>query len=298
MLSIKEEFMDLHYLKIFYEVAKEKSFTKAANRLFINQSAVSIQVKKFEEILNTKLFDRSSKKIRLTYTGEALYKMAEDIFNKVQRTEKEINRIIKLGKAKIIIGSTSIIGDPLLPRLMEEFGHSHNEIEYEIKISDKVILLKELKEGELDIALVDEEHIIDPNLDVITVEKVPYVLITSNKDISIENISEYPLITRTNVPNNSKAINYLEDKYNFIFEHKISVLGSLEVIKGMVKKDIANVILPYYSVSKEILNGTFKIVEELEEIKDGYQLVITKDKANLTPIIKFLNFMSHYKING
>jgi len=290
--------MDLHYLKIFYEVAKEKSFTKAANRLFINQSAVSIQVKKFEEILNTKLFDRSSKKIRLTYTGEALYKMAEDIFNKVQRTEKEINRIIKLGKAKIIIGSTSIIGDPLLPRLMEEFGHSHNEIEYEIKISDKVILLKELKEGEIDIALVDEEHIIDPNLDVITVEKVPYVLITSNKDISIENISEYPLITRTNVPNNSKAINYLEDKYNFIFENKISVLGSLEVIKGMVKKDIANVILPYYSVSKEILNGTFKIVEELEEIKDGYQLVITKDKANLTPIIKFLNFMSHYKING
>ncbi|WP_163468263.1 LysR family transcriptional regulator [Fusobacterium sp. IOR10] len=290
--------MDLHYLKIFYEVAKEKSFTKAANRLFINQSAVSIQVKKFEEILNTKLFDRSSKKIRLTYTGEALYKMAEDIFNKVQRTEKEINRIIKLGKAKIIIGSTSIIGDPLLPRLMEEFGHSHNEIEYEIKISDKVILLKELKEGEIDIALVDEEHIIDPNLDVITVEKVPYVLITSNKDISIENISEYPLITRTNVPNNTKAINYLEDKYNFIFENKISVLGSLEVIKGMVKKDIANVILPYYSVSKEILNGTFKIVEELEEIKDGYQLVITKDKANLTPIIKFLNFMSHYKING
>jgi len=290
--------MDLHYLKIFYEVAKEKSFTKAANRLFINQSAVSIQVKKFEEILNTKLFDRSSKKIRLTYTGEALYKMAEDIFNKVQRTEKEINRIIKLGKAKIIIGSTSIIGDPLLPRLMEEFGHSHNEIEYEIKISDKLILLKELKEGEIDIALVDEEHIIDPNLDVITVEKVPYVLITSNKDISIENISEYPLITRTNVPNNTKAINYLEDKYNFIFENKISVLGSLEVIKGMVKKDIANVILPYYSVSKEILNGTFKIVEELEEIKDGYQLVITKDKANLTPIIKFLNFMSHYKING
>ena len=39
--------------------------------------------------------------------------MAEDIFNKVQRAEKEINRIIKLGKAKIVIGATSIIGDPL-----------------------------------------------------------------------------------------------------------------------------------------------------------------------------------------
>ena len=59
--------MDLHYLRIFYEVACEKSFTKAANKLFINQSAVSIQVKKFEDMLNTKLFDRSSKKIKLTW---------------------------------------------------------------------------------------------------------------------------------------------------------------------------------------------------------------------------------------
>ena len=54
--------MDLHYLEIFYEVAKAKSFTKAAEKLFINQSAVSIQVKKFEDILKVKLFDRSSKK--------------------------------------------------------------------------------------------------------------------------------------------------------------------------------------------------------------------------------------------
>ena len=66
--------MDLHYLEIFYEVAKAKSFTKAAEKLFINQSAVSIQVKKFEDILKVKLFDRSSKKIKLTYTGETLYK--------------------------------------------------------------------------------------------------------------------------------------------------------------------------------------------------------------------------------
>lgn len=54
--------MDLHYLKIFYEVAKEKSFTKASRNLFINQSAVSIQIKRFEELINAKLFDRSTKK--------------------------------------------------------------------------------------------------------------------------------------------------------------------------------------------------------------------------------------------
>ena len=66
--------MDLHYLEIFYEVAKAKSFTKAAEKLFINQSAVSIQVKKFEDILKVKLFDRSSKKLSLLIQGKLCIK--------------------------------------------------------------------------------------------------------------------------------------------------------------------------------------------------------------------------------
>ncbi len=382
--------MDLHYLKIFYEVAKEKSFTKAATKLYINQSAVSIQIKKFEELLNAKLFDRSSKKIRLTYTGEALYRMAEDIFNKVQRAEKEINRIIKLGKAKIIIGSTSIIGDPLLPKLMKEFSEEYPEIEYEIQISDKPTLLKTLKEGGIDIALVDEEHIVDPNLDIITVEKVPYYLITSDENINptllktlkeggidialvdeehivdpnldiitvekvpyylitsdeninitnvadyplisrnnvpnnlkainfleekyqivekvpyylitsdeninITNVADYPLISRNNVPNNLKAINFLEEKYQINFDNRIIVQGSLQIIKGMVKNKLANVILPYYAIDKEIKNGEFKVIEEIVDVKDGYQVIVTKDKNTLVPIIKFLNFISSYKL--
>ena len=69
--------LDLHYLEIFYEVAKAKSFTKAAEKLYINQSAVSIQVKKFEDILKVKLFDRSSKKIKLTYIGH--YNLEENL---------------------------------------------------------------------------------------------------------------------------------------------------------------------------------------------------------------------------
>lgn len=66
--------VDLHYLEIFYEVAKAKSFTKAAEKLFINQSAVSIQVKKFEDILKVKLFDRSSKKLSLLIQGKLCIK--------------------------------------------------------------------------------------------------------------------------------------------------------------------------------------------------------------------------------
>ncbi len=287
--------LDLHYLRIFYEVAKEKSFTKAANKLYINQSAVSIQVKKFEEILNSKLFDRSSKKIKLTYTGEALYKMAEEIFEKVKRAEKEIERVINLDKAKISIGATSVIGEPLLPLLMKNFISFHEEIEYDITIASKEWLLKLLKEGELDILLIDEEHITDPNLEVITVGDVPYVLVGTKGGQKLESISKEPLISRKNIYNNDKAISFLEDKNHICFNTRIPVLGNLGVIKGMIKEGIGNVILPYYAVAKEIHSNEFKLIKTIDEVTDSYQIVITKDKRNLAHIIKFINFVKNFK---
>ncbi|ERT69558.1 hypothetical protein HMPREF0202_00586 [Cetobacterium somerae ATCC BAA-474] len=288
--------LDLHYLRIFYEVAKEKSFTKAANKLYINQSAVSIQVKKFEEILNSKLFDRSSKKIKLTYTGEALFKMAEEIFEKVKRAEKEMERIINLDKAKISIGATSVIGEPLLPLLMKDFISLHDEIEYDITISTKAWLLKLLKEGELDILLIDEEHITDPNLEVITVGSVPYILVGTKNTQKLETVSKEPLISRKNIYNNDKAISHLEDKNHICFNTKIPVLGNLGVIKGMVKEGIGNVILPYYAVYKEIQSDEFKVIRTIDEVTDSYQIVITKDKKNLAHIIKFINFVKNFKL--
>ena len=288
--------MDLHYLEIFYEVAKAKSFTKAADKLFINQSAVSIQVKKFEDILKVKLFDRSSKKIKLTYVGETLYKMAEDIFEKVKRAEKEITRVIEVDRARISIGASSIIAEPLLPSLMKDFSSAYEEIEYNVTISNKEHLLKLLKEGELDIIIIDSEHIIDSNLEIISIEKVPYVLISSQNYSNPEDIEKDPIITRNTIHNNNKAIEIIEDRYGINFNTKINVVGNLEVIKGMVREGIGNVILPYYAVYKDIKKGDFKVISKIDEVKDGYELIITKDKKDLSQIAKFINIVKSHKI--
>ncbi|WP_405352923.1 LysR family transcriptional regulator [Fusobacterium vincentii] len=288
--------MDLHYLEIFYEVAKAKSFTKAAEKLFINQSAVSIQVKKFEDILKVKLFDRSSKKIKLTYIGETLYKMAEDIFEKVKRAEKEISRVIEVDRARISIGASSIIAEPLLPSLMKDFSSAHEEIEYNITISNKEHLLKLLKEGDLDIIIIDSEHIVDSNLEIISIEKGPYVLISSQTYSNVEDIEKDAIITRNTIPNNNKAIEVIEDRYGISFNTKINVVGNLEVIKGMVREGVGNVILPYYAVYKDIKKGNFKVISKIDEVKDGYELIITKDKKDLSQITKFINIVKNHKI--
>ena len=288
--------MDLHYLEIFYEVAKAKSFTKAAEKLFINQSAVSIQVKKFEDILKVKLFDRSSKKNKLTYIGETLYKMAEDIFEKVKRAEKEISRVIEVDRARIAIGASSIIAEPLLPSLMKDFSSAHEEIEYNVTISNKEHLLKLLKEGELDVIIIDSQHITDSNLEIVSIEKGPYVLISSQAYLNVEDIEKDPIITRNTIPNNNKAIEVIEDRYGINFSTKINVVGNLEVIKGMVREGVGNVILPYYAVYKDIKKGDFKVISKVDEVKDGYELIITKDKKDLSQITKFINIVKNHKI--
>ncbi|WP_339126938.1 LysR family transcriptional regulator [Fusobacterium nucleatum] len=295
-MSLGVIILDLHYLEIFYEVAKAKSFTKAAEKLFINQSAVSIQVKKFEDILKVKLFDRSSKKIKLTYIGETLYKMAEDIFEKVKRAEKEISRVIEVDRARIAIGASSIIAEPLLPSLMKDFSSAHEEIEYNVTISNKEHLLKLLKEGELDVIIIDSQHITDSNLEIVSIEKGPYVLISSQAYLNVEDIEKDPIITRNIIPNNNKAIEVIEDKYGINFSTKINVVGNLEVIKGMVREGVGNVILPYYAVYKDIKKGDFKVISKVDEVKDGYELIITKDKKDLSQITKFINIVKNHKI--
>ncbi|ASG26731.1 LysR family transcriptional regulator [Fusobacterium nucleatum] len=295
-MSLGVIILDLHYLEIFYEVAKAKSFTKAAEKLFINQSAVSIQVKKFEDILKVKLFDRSSKKIKLTYIGETLYKMAEDIFEKVKRAEKEISRVIEVNRARIAIGASSIIAEPLLPSLMKDFSSAHEEIEYNVTISNKEHLLKLLKEGELDVIIIDSQHITDSNLEIVSIEKGPYVLISSQAYLNVEDIEKDPIITRNTIPNNNKAIEVIEDRYGINFSTKINVVGNLEVIKGMVREGVGNVILPYYAVYKDIKKGDFKVISKVDEVKDGYELIITKDKKDLSQITKFINIVKNHKI--
>ena len=289
--------MDLHYLRIFYEVATERSFTKAANKLFINQSAVSIQVKKFEDMLNTKLFDRTSKKIKLTYSGEVLFKVAEEIFQKVKRAEKEIEKIVLFDKAKITIGATHMIGEHLLPRIMKDFTKAHPEVEFDLVIKERESLLKELKEGKVDMVLMGTYYIKDTELEVIDIAIYPFVIVGREKIEDIQKLTEQKLIMRDDSPLTLKNIAMFEKKNEFTLDNRILVSGSIETMKNLVKEGLGYTVLPYYCVSKEVESNEFFVLEDFAENKDGYQIVVTKDRADNAESKKFVKYVkNNFKI--
>lgn len=288
--------MDLHYLRIFYEVAKEKSFTRAANNLYINQSAVSIQVKKFENNLDVELFDRSGKKIKMTYAGEVLFKTAEEIFQKVKRAEKELEKVILYKQGKISIGATHIVGEPFLPKILREFKFVYPGIKFDIHIQERDILLKMLKEGRIDVVLMGDFYVKEKNLLVMPINDYPFALLYNREIEDIKMLQELPLIGRDDSIMLEKNIDYLEKKHGVQLRERITVNGSVETIKNLVIEGLGYTILPYYSVHKQLENKELKLLMDLTEFKNGYQAVITEDKVENEEINKFLAFIKDFRI--
>ena len=117
--------MTLDGLEYIYAIYQERSFSKAAQRLYITQPALSNKVKKVEERLKTPLFDRSTNPIRLTPAGEAYIKAAKQIMAVEKEFEEELHALSTERSGSITIGSSAFFCAHVLPELAAEFQEKH-----------------------------------------------------------------------------------------------------------------------------------------------------------------------------
>ena len=288
--------MDIHHLKIFYEASNEKSFTKAAKKLYISQSAVSIQIKKLEHTLGLQLIERNSKNFKLTFAGKELFRMSRDIFEKISRMENEMRKILQYKKGKISIGATHNIGEPVLPGIMIEFRKNNPEIEFDLYIKNKESLVKHLKEGTVDIALMEEYFIEDKEIKVIETEEYPFVVVSGTEVRDYRELIDIPLLKRNTMLTN-KYLDLFEKIIGFNLDKRISINGSIETMKNLIKNGLGFAVLPYYSVYEEIKKGTLKVIYSFEKSEDKFQIVFIRENEEKEGITKFVEFLESYKIN-
>lgn len=287
--------MDIHHLKIFFEACNEKSFTKAAKKLYISQSAVSIQIKKLEHTLGLQLIERNSKNFKLTFAGKELFKMSQDVFERISRMENEMKKILQYKKGKISIGATHNIGEPILPRIMIEFRKKFPEIEFDLYIKNKESLVKHLKEGTVDIALMEEYFIEDKEIKVIETDEYPFVVVTSVDVESYEDLKEVSLLKRDTLLT-TKYLDFFEKIIGFNLEKRIAVNGSIETMKNLLKQGLGFAILPYYSVYEEVEKGILKTIHSFEKSEDRFQIVLIRENEDKEGISKFVEFLKNYEI--
>jgi DNA-binding transcriptional LysR family regulator len=153
---------DFVKMETFLTVVRERSFSKASAKLGISQPAVTQQIKYIEKYLDSKIIERKKNGIRLTTTGDDLYKVAVRLEKCVLSAETDTLKIIDK-KITFRLGASFTIGNYVLPGecLNTLKDAINNDIRIDIEVSDRVV--KMLKDRKLDLGLI-EAHIIDENL--------------------------------------------------------------------------------------------------------------------------------------
>ncbi len=150
---------NLNNYKVFYNVAKYKSLSKAAEKLYISQPAISKSISKLEEGLEIKLFDRTSKGVMLTEEGEILYNHIEKAFESIIKGEDEIKKIGELGIGQLRIGVSTSLCKHILLDYLKGFITMNPHIKVIIDCHSTINTIKLLQEEKIDIGLICETDI-------------------------------------------------------------------------------------------------------------------------------------------
>lgn len=261
--------LDLY--KVFCQVGKSKSFSKASKELYMTQPAVSQAIMQLEGELDIRLFNRTSKGVTLTNEGSLLYEYVNSAINLINVGEEKILEFkdLTIGELKIGVGDT--ISKYFLLPYLEEFHNRYPNLKFKIINGTTLELCALIKSGEIDIAICNLP-IDDPSLEFITCGEVRDIFVCgekykdlTKKKISLEEMVKYPLIF---LEPNSNSRKYVE---NFMLSNGIKIspefeLGSFDLLLEFAKINlgIACVVKEF---SKDYLEqGLLYEVKVLEEI--------------------------------
>jgi len=253
----------LDQLKILQMVSSQESFKKAAEKLYISQPAVSLQIQSLEKQLNTALFYRDKRKARLTETGQLLVKYCNRILNLCEETCRAITELQTLESGTLVIGASQTTGTYLMPRLIGIFRHKYPQISVELQIHSTRKISWGVAQGQIDLAIVGGEipKELDKTLDVTSYaeDELALILPKSHPFSSLDYIQKEdlyrlrfialdPQSTIRNMIENTLIENGIDSRY-FKIEME---LNSIEAIKNAVQSGLGAAFVSVSAISKEL----------------------------------------------
>lgn len=260
--------MDLHQLQAFEAVARERSFTRAAESLFLTQPAVTRQIAALEAELRTRLFDRLGRSVQLTASGEALHRYAEAIVRLTREAEQAVAEIGTGAAGRLSVGASSTLATYVLPPLLRAFRETHPNVELGIHTGVSADVLDMVRAGRVDVGLVTSgESIRDPLLvptvlaDYETRVVVPpgHALVQSDRAATLRatDLAAGPLMlilmeTGTNL---RAYVDGLLSAAGVTNAPVTMELDNVEAIKRMIEAGLGISLLPEVSVRAEVAGG-------------------------------------------
>lgn len=189
-----------HY-RIFYYVAKYRSFTQAANVLLNNQPNITRAIKSLEGELGCKLFVRSNRGVSLTLEGEKLYEHISVAFQHIEAAEKELLLEKSLQSGSISIGVSEVALHCLLLPVLKEFRKMYPGVKIRVSNYSTPQAIEALKNGLVDFSMVTTPVDVPKAAKMTVLKEIQEVPVCgaayahlAGKELSLKEIMEYPLI--------------------------------------------------------------------------------------------------------
>lgn len=226
-------------LKVFSCVARNLSFTKASQELYISQPAITKHIHELETIYNTRLFERLGNKIQLTDSGKLLLEHCDKILDDYGKLEYEMNLLKNRFVGELRVGASTTISQYVLPPLLASFVDRFPDITLNLTSGNSTTIEKELQGHSIDIAIV-EGNIKQPALKYTNFMDDELVLITrvggkwkNLEEIPVDKLKDIPLVLREIGSGTLDVIVNVLSNYNIRLSdlNIVMHLGSTESIK-------------------------------------------------------------------
>lgn len=256
-------------LKVFLSVAKNLSFTKASQELFISQPAITKHIQELETCYQARLFDRQGSKIYLTEAGILLLEHSERILEAYKRVEYEMHLLHNECIGELKLGASTTIAQYVLPPLLATFIAKFPQVNLSLFNGNSREVEIALQEHRIDLGLVEGIYRL-PNLKYTTFLKDELVAVVHSRsklrlsdEISPEDLLQLPLALRERGSGTLDVIERALSQHNLKLS-SLNVrmyLGSTESIKLFLEHADCMGIVSIRSISKELISGAFRVVE-------------------------------------
>jgi len=289
----------LNSLIVFHTVAKTRSFSKAANILFMTQPGVSNHVTQLEAQTGAMLLKREKGKFQLTKEGKAVFKYAEKIESVARGLENTIKSMKKDAKPVLKIAITPVYSRVMMPFILASFQQANPDIAIKLDLGNSDDMLKTVINMQNDVAVLANQ-MNSQKVFAFPLLKEELVLITCNnhplaakETVSLHEISEYPLVIREEGSSTRKVVLSALESINLTPTSLIEV-KSTEFIKQWVSQGKGISILIKRAVMEDE-HKYLKVIHLKENLSLKVSVLFLKSKKYDTSIQKFVDHMAQLK---
>ncbi|QGG56379.1 LysR family transcriptional regulator [Paenibacillus sp. B01] len=285
--------MDLICLRSFREVAACGSITKAAERLGYAQSSVTAQLQKLEELYGTELLERRGRRMELTAAGEKLLGYAKEMLRLHAESLEAVGAALEVS---LTIGSIETLASYFLPPHLQAFRQRQPNVSLSLLPGNEPELIRGVKSGTLDAALILDPPLREPELDVHLLRPEPLLLVCApdhrlagRTEAAAAELDGEPLVlTEDGCTYRAALLRRLQE---IGAEARISCeLGSIEAIKRCVAQGLGVALLPSIAVRQEVEEGKLCAAAFTEPLAAEFhiQLVHLPKRRSSPAFVQFL----------